>query len=253
MTPNQHMVSNKFSTRGKVYRPPPSCISPPTKKRTPSSAYDYISTGGGKNAGLATVTITKSFAITSTGGGKNAGLTDVTITKSFAITSTGGGKNAGTSTITAIGKAYCQSTNIDTNCDPAAGTKYDLGNSLGTFGSAFVVASTSYVQRTCWDFLWTPKDGPITISLNCTDLQGTSATWRFRAQALNSACTVIANSAYSAEFTTTGIKTMTDSLTGTSGANRLRISLEAKRSGGGPPPPLSTITDDANSYITYQI
>ena len=146
---------------------------------------------------------------------------------------------------------YLQSTNLDHTCDASGTNSYDLGASVGTGTQGTITATTTYAQVSTSDISWaSPHDGPFDASINVTTLVGTGMTFKFRVEAVNSSCTVIASSAFSADFTTTGVKTLSATLSGTTGANRLRLAIWAKKS-AGPPAPLMTITNGSSSFVKY--
>ncbi len=143
---------------------------------------------------------------------------------------------------------YCQSTNTDTTCNVTGVSNEDLATTVGSGTAGALISTTGYAQRVQWDILASGSSGDWRVSLNVTTLTGSSATFRFRIEFLNSSCAVVGSSAYSADFTTTGVKTLTDTaVTYPATTTRIRLSLEAKRAGALPGQ--VTVTCDSSSLV----
>jgi hypothetical protein len=128
-------------------------------------------------------------------------------------------------------KLYLHNVNTDPQCD-GAHVPFDLARVVGSGGNAnSEIASAAFVERMSFDAN-VPEDAvpgltEFDVSLNVT-LLSAATSYRFRVQAVGPSCAVVANSAYSATFNSTGVKTATLSLTWPQGASRLRLSLESK-------------------------
>ena len=148
---------------------------------------------------------------------------------------------------------FLKDTNAQTTCD-ASDNPLDLSQTQGT-GATTVgsVNNTSFVEEFVWD-IDVSGDSPVTgtfdvsVSVNAIDADTEG---RFRVQVIDdTGCAISQNSAYSSLFTTTGVKTFTTaSLTWGAGDERLRVSLEYRRSAGHGGKAMTIDVNHADSWI----
>ena len=233
-----------------------------------NTGYAWTAAGGSKESGAATITqgaawtaaggskesgaaaTSQSFAWTAAGGSKESGA--AATSQGFAWTAAGGQKEGGAAGTSAAAFLYAQSVNTDVTCDIVGETSRDLATAVGT-GSATSAPSlaTSFTEVLIFDIGYTAVSGTWSSSLNVASLTGTGATGRYRVQVVNGACAVVSNSAYSATFTTTGVKTLSAAVTVPAGGNRVRIAVEYKKNAGGLPGGIG-VTCDASSYVQVE-
>ena len=145
---------------------------------------------------------------------------------------------------------YLRDTNNDTTCD-ATGPK-DLSKTQGSPGAEVTgsTGSSTFVEVMSYDIDVsgdTPATGTHSASIDVTTLSAKSEA-RFRVQEISAACAVLNSSTYTT-FTTTGIKTLSASLTWGTG-NRLRVSVELRLSSNGGTRTIGVQTQDADSFDT---
>jgi len=213
-----------------------------------SQGFAWTAAGGSKESGAAATS--QVFAWTAAGGSKESGA--AATSQGFAWTAAGGQKEGGAAGTSAAAFLYAQSVNTDVTCDIVGETSRDLATAVGT-GSATSAPSlaTSFTEVLIFDIGYTAVSGTWSSSLNVASLTGTGATGRYRVQVVNGACAVVSNSAYSATFTTTGVKTLSAAVTVPAGGNRVRIAVEYKKNAGGLPGGIG-VTCDASSYVQVE-
>lgn len=147
---------------------------------------------------------------------------------------------------------YLRNTNADTTCD-AANTPKDLSQTQGSGPNSqqsSQTGSTSFTEVMSFDIDvgadGATGDHTISIDVSAVDAK---AEYRFRVQSVNASCSVVNSSAYSSTFNNTGIKTLgpTNLTWGT--ADRLRLSIEIRKSSNGGNRDLTVNTEDADSTV----
>lgn len=142
--------------------------------------------------------------------------------------------------------------NTQTNLG-TGGSGYDLLTVQGTpttLGTGNL-NSTDYTEMLFWQV--TVNATPITTtfptSINVNSISGTLG-YRWRIQRVDSSNNVLASSAYSNIFSTTGINTATLTLSQTwQTGDRFRLSFEIARTGGHGNVSLNLNINDANSFV----
>lgn len=148
---------------------------------------------------------------------------------------------------------YCRNTNADTSCD-TANSPLDLSKTQGSGPNATVSAAIgdlTFVECMSFDVDVSgdsPSTGTHSVSLDVSAMD-TRAEARFRVQVVNNSCTVTQNSAYSSAFTAVGVQTLTTGSLTWAAENRLRISVEIRRTSGGGTRSLTIDTENADSWI----
>jgi len=151
---------------------------------------------------------------------------------------------------------YCHDTNNDSTCDVPSVVSDDL-NSSGADDGASVIStgskSETFVQVLVFDVNVTgdsPSSGTFAAYLYVNAIT-TNTTGRFRIQQIeDTGCTAVSSSSYSAEFTTTGQKSLTGQSITWSTGTRLRISVEMHSVVGDHGTKTITVTVDGNSYVS---
>lgn len=157
-------------------------------------------------------------------------------------------------------KYFLSDANADTTCD--AGTAgpddYDMAKSIpGANTITASVSSATFVEVATWDINASgdnPATGDHSISVDVSTIS-TRAEFRFRLQAIDDGtCGVTASSTYSPTFNSAGIATDTVSnLVWAGGDDRLRLSLELRRSSAGGSRSITVRTGDADSWVTSPV
>lgn len=149
---------------------------------------------------------------------------------------------------------YLRNTNADTSCDASA-APHDLSQTQGSgpnSATSGANGSNSFSEVMTFDVDASgdsPGSGAHSVQIEVTAMSA-RAEAQFRVQAVNSSCSVLQSSAYSSTFTSTGTYSLTTGSLPWAGANRLRVSIEIRRSSGPvDPKSLTVATESANSYI----
>lgn len=147
---------------------------------------------------------------------------------------------------------YLRNTNADTTCD-GSNTPLDLSTTQGSGPNSTGSSSindTAYVECMSFDIDdgGNGSTGNHTISIDVSAID-TKCDARFRVQEISSGCSVLNSSAYSSAFSTTGIKTLGPTNLTWSTGNRLRLSIEIRRTSNGGNRSLSVNTEDADSTV----
>lgn len=146
---------------------------------------------------------------------------------------------------------YLTDVNLDTTCDPSVAAKdLDKVRGAGATSASDSMTSGTYVNIMAFD-LDVSGDSPGTgthffiIHINAA----VDLTYRFRLVSVNSSCSIVNTSAWTADQTGAGWKTFpTMSLTwGT--ADRLRLEVQGFKNGGAGSKFLDVFVNDVDSYI----
>lgn len=151
---------------------------------------------------------------------------------------------------------YLRNTNADTTCDGAS-TPKDLSKTQGspTTQATSTTSSASFVEVASFDINASgdgPASGNADVSVDVA-IVNVGSEYRFRVQAVDdSGCGVTASSAYSAAFTTNGIKTLSTTLAWAAGDDRLRLSIEARLASGHGSAGITVNVNDTDSTVVME-
>ena len=154
-------------------------------------------------------------------------------------------------------KYFLLSTNADTTCDTAE-TNRDMSTAIG--GAGTQTTDGTQVESPSWDLVLAfdvdvsgdnPATGNHDVSIDVSVAPASEIEYRFRLQAVDdSGCGVDNSSAYSSVFTDTGIKTLSaTNLTWAAGSDRLRLSIEARRTAGHGNKAITIRIGDVDSFV----
>jgi hypothetical protein len=177
------------------------------------------------------------------GGAKENGSSMETI--AYVITMSGGAKENGSAKLESEPLYFCQSTNTYTTCNSLSTVNRDLATSVGSGTTSFTTTSVTYVRVGTYKINFVGASGTYKTSLNITAATGT---YRFRLEILDSSCAIVANGSYSADLTTTGVKTLTDVITWPGTGATIAIRIDVKKTGGVGPTGC-VVTQDSSSYV----
>lgn len=147
----------------------------------------------------------------------------------------------------------------DTQTNPGTGgDTYDLSEEQGSPVATVnaTINDTAYVEGARWQDTVDDRvtDTSFPISVNVDSIAGT-LDYHFRLQRVDSADNVIASSDYSTAFVDAGIKTFTiafDAGTWATG-DRLRLTVELRRTGGHGNVDINVSVQDADSYVDGEL
>jgi len=126
---------------------------------------------------------------------------------------------------------YPTNANADTACDSSAVPK-DLIRSLGSGNIDMTASSASFTERGSADLDVSVEEKgyqPLSIPTSVDVSLLSDGEVRYRLQAVDAACAVLASSPYSATISGVGINVQTLALDWPANARRLRLSLEVRR------------------------
>ncbi len=149
---------------------------------------------------------------------------------------------------------YLKDTNGQTTCDIGDGSDHDLSKTQGsaTTATSINVNDTAFVRCMVFDLdvsADSPATGSHTVNVNINSFSGTvEARWRLVAVD-DAGCSNVNTSGYSATYSSTGAKSDSLSLTWGASAERLRLEVEIRRSGGHGNVSITLDVNHANSYV----
>jgi hypothetical protein len=132
---------------------------------------------------------------------------------------------------------YLRNANTDTGCDGAT-LPNDLSDTSGSGNVTASAASAGFSEIASWDVNVEADAYPGAASFDTTldcPLVGAEAEFKWRLQAINASCAVVASTGYSATFSAAGVHSANGlTMTVPHGVTRLRLSLEGRYTGGTP-------------------
>lgn len=151
-------------------------------------------------------------------------------------------------------KYFCKDVNVQTTCDVGGSRNQDLDTTQGT-GATVTSSNTqnvAFAEKLTFD-IDVSGDGPITGTQSISlDVSGVTADleYRFRARFIDDGtCIATDSTTYSSTFSTAGIRTHSASLTFDGFAERLRISVEVRKTGGHGNQSITVNVNDVDSFI----
>jgi len=151
-------------------------------------------------------------------------------------------------------KYFGKDVHLELTCDVGGARDQDLSTTQGTPDTVTSAntQSDTFVEKLNFD-IDVSGDGPVTgtqeISIDVVSVTA-ELEYRFRAQFIDDAdCTVTNSGTFSSTFTDAGIKTVSASLTFTTGDERLRISVECRKASGHGNQSLTVNVNDPDTFI----